>query len=30
VCGYIGKRAFNNILLGLCLSLDINVNIWII
>lgn len=27
VCGYIGKRAFNNILLGLCLSLDINVNI---
>ncbi|EFX82163.1 hypothetical protein DAPPUDRAFT_241302 [Daphnia pulex] len=27
VCGYIGRRAFQNVLLGLCLALDINVNI---
>lgn len=27
VCGYIGKRAFANVLLGLCLSLDINTNV---
>jgi hypothetical protein len=27
VCGYIGRRAFQNVLLGLCLALEINVNI---